>query len=224
MINKTKEQRISCKLRAQGQSINQIAKKLKVSKSSVSVWVKDVKLSHKHILKLKKNSQSKSSIKKRRESRLRNEQIKRDILINKARGEIGCITRRELWVIGTMLYWAEGGKTQRMVRFSNGDPEMIKVMMRYFMEVCGIPISKIHGYIHIHEHLDFVKAESYWQKISGIPDEQFYKTYRKSKTKSKRKTLPYGVMDIYIMDVKLFLKIKGWTAGVFSDLNLLRKL
>jgi len=126
------------------------------------------------------------------------------------------LSTRELWLIGTALYWAEGGKTKRMVRFSNGDPEMIQLMMRYFREVCEIPEEKFRGYIHIHDSLDHIAAEQYWSKISNIPITNFYKTYRKPNPSSKglRQTLPYGVFDIYVADVTLFLKIQGWTKGL----------
>lgn len=118
-----------------------------------------------------------------------------------------------------MLYWAEGGKTQRMVRFSNGDPEMIKIMMAYFRNICDVDESKFRGYIHIHPHLDFRNAEKYWSNVTDIPLGQFFKTYRKQNRSSlnKRNTLPNGVLDIYVLDTELFLKITGWARGIFMS-------
>lgn len=110
-----------------------------------------------------------------------------------------------------MLYWAEGGKTQRPVRFSNGDPEMIKIIMHFFRTACEVPESKFRGYIHIHPHLDHIKAETYWSEVSGIPFGQFFKTYRNKNKSSqnKRNSLPYGVLDVYVLDTQLFYKIQG---------------
>ena len=60
-----------------------------------------------------------------------------------------------------MLYWAEGGKTRKgMVRFSNSDPEMIKIMMAFFRKVCNAPKEKFRGYIHIHPHLNHKKQKN----------------------------------------------------------------
>lgn len=219
MNKKLNEQQKAVDLRIAGCSINQIADELKVSKGSVSSWVKNIKLSDELKNGLTQRAHTRQAVEKRRLTRLRTEKSKRDEIELKAQLEIKEVTKHELWLIGTMLYWAEGGKTQRMVRFSNGDPEMIRVMMRYFQEICNVPKSKIRGYIHIHEHLDVEEAEYYWQKISQLPSEHFYKTFRKAKTLSKRKTLPYGVMDIYIMDTKLFLKIRGWTNGIYKSIN-----
>ena len=50
-----------------------------------------------------------------------------------------------------MLYWAEGGKTRKgMVRFSNSDPEMIKIMMAFSEKFVMCQKKKFRGYIHIH--------------------------------------------------------------------------
>lgn len=205
-------------LRQEGYAINIIATKLNVAKSSVSLWVRDVILTETQLSELKKSPFSSAAIEKRRLARLTNEKEKRQLVINAARQSITSISNRELWLMGVMLYWAEGGKTQRMVRFSNGDPEMIIIMMKFFRQVCKVPESKFRGYIHIHPHLDFMEAERYWSEISNIPIEQFFKTYRKPNISSLgvKDSLPNGVMDIYVLDSNLFLKITGWSQGIFK--------
>lgn len=212
------ERQKAIKLRTEGFSIFEIAKKLGVAKSSVSIWVRDVHLNDYQLKTLRDNSHSLATIEKRRVSRLNNELTKRQIIVNLAENEIGSLTKRELWLIGVMLYWAEGGKTQRMVRFSNGDPRLIKIMMKFFREVCEVPEHKFRGYIHIHPHLNSIKAETYWSNVSLIPNDQFFKTYRKKNisSKGKRDSLPHGVMDVYVMDTELFLKILGWVNGIFK--------
>ena len=148
-----------------------------------------------------------------------NELLKREKIILDARKSITKISDKQLWLMGVMLYWAEGGKTQRMVRFSNGDPEMIKIMMAFFRRVCEVPESKFRGYIHIHPHLNHKEAEEYWSAISDIPLDQFFKTYRKpnKSSQNKKDSLPNGVLDVYVLDTQLFLKITGWAKGIFSS-------
>ena len=217
MLRPKKEKAI--KLRHKGLAINEIAKILKVAKSSVSMWVRDVKLKPGQIDILINNKYKKAVVEKRRMSRLFNEDAKRQIIINAAKKDIKKLSEKELWLIGVMLYWAEGGKTQRLVRFSNGDPEMIKIMMAFFRRICKVPEEKFRGYIHIHPHLDNIKAEKYWSSITRIKLKKFFKTYRKNNISSQNKkdTLPFGVMDIYICDTELFLKISGWAKGIFSS-------
>lgn len=206
------------KLREQGHSINEIARVLQAAKSSVSIWTQEVTVTSEQLSALRKRAHSPDAIEKRRQARLQSEASKRSVSIASAFDEVGAISARELWLIGTALYWAEGGKTKRMVRFSNGDPEMIKLMMRYFRESCKVSEDKFRGYIHIHESLDSIAAEQYWSNIADIPLANFYKTYRKPNPSSKglRQTLPYGVFDIYIADVSLFLKIQGWTQALYQ--------
>ncbi len=206
-------------MRNNGFSMNEIAKRLNVAKSSVSLWVRYIKLQPKQIENLSKKGFQIKVIEKRRKTRLKNEEAKRQVVIDKAQKQVTKLSEKELWLIGVMLYWAEGGKTQRgLVRFSNGDPEMIKIMMAFFRKVCQVPEEKFRGYIHIHPHLDHKKAEKYWASITGVSLNQFFKTYRKINISSKNKkdSLPFGVFDIYICDTELFLKISGWAKGIFK--------
>ena len=215
---KLDEKNSAIELRKKGYAINKIAKEVGVSKSSISIWVRNVELSKEHIENLKLSPFTSQAIESRRSTRLSNELKKRNNSIALAKNEIPTIDKASLWLIGVMLYWAEGGKTQRIVRFSNGDPEMIKIMIKFFKIICRVPNAKLRGYIHIHEGLDYKSAEKYWSDISEIPLNQFYKTYRKQNKSSKnmKNSLPFGVMDIYILDVALFNKISGWASGIFE--------
>ncbi len=217
------EKDASIDLRRKGYAINAIAKELGVAKSSVSLWVRNIQLTERQVNKLKLSPFTNIAIERRRESRLKNENRKRQESISSAQSEVPILDAKNLWLMGVMLYWAEGGKTQRMVRFSNGDPEMIKIMIKFFKIVCEVPNTKLRGYIHIHDSLDHKAAEEYWSNISGIPISQFFKTYRKPNKSSlnNKNTLPYGVLDIYVLDVKLFYKISGWAKGIFDNSKLI---
>lgn len=199
--------------------MGEISKKIGVAKSSVSLWVGDIQLTQGQRNQLSLNGRSRDSIEKRRTARLKNESAKRDVILGAAQKEVSRLTERELWLMGVMLYWAEGGKTQRTVRFSNSDPDMIKIMMAFFRRVCKVPESKFRGSLHIHPHLDYKKAERHWSSVAGIPLRQFYKTYRKMNiaSKHKRDNIPLGTFDIYICSVELFLKISGWARGIFRS-------
>ncbi len=222
---KLDEKNEAIKLRREGYAIKTIAKEIGVAKSSVSLWVRDIKLSIEQTNKLKLSPFTSVAIERRRTSRLENELKKRQSAVLHAQNEIPSINNTDLWLMGVMLYWAEGGKTQRMVRFSNGDPQMIKIMIKFFKDICKVHDGKIRGYIHIHESLDYKAAEIYWSNISGIPLHKFFKTYRKPNKSSlnKKNSLPNGVMDIYVLDTALFYKISGWAAGIFEKADLLNK-
>lgn len=204
-------------LRKRGQSIKEIARNLKVSKSSVSIWVRKIVLTKKQQEILVNRSHSAMVIEKRRATRLSNELVKRQFVISKAEKEIGIISNNELKIIGTMLYWAEGRKRgQRTVSFSNSDPSMARVIMRYFREICCVSEDKFRGHIHIHSHFNVSSAVKYWSNVIGIPQRQFYKTYcvPSISSKGKMNSLPNGTLDISVCDTKLFLVIMGWIKGI----------
>lgn len=200
-------------LRRQGKSIGQIAKEANLSKSSVSIWVRDIVLTKAQRNKLSAKGRSVESIEKRRRSRLINEAAKRKVIIDKAQNDIKNISLDNLKLIGAMLYWGEGSKTGNWsVRIANSDPAIIRVMMRFFREVCLVKENKFRAHIHTFQNADVKGAEKYWSEVSGIPREQFNKTYVKPSSASlqKRKTLPFGTLDVYVHDTKLFLTIIGW--------------
>ncbi|OHA00321.1 MAG: hypothetical protein A3C11_01215 [Candidatus Sungbacteria bacterium RIFCSPHIGHO2_02_FULL_49_12] len=224
-IMKPVEKQRARNLRSQGYSINDIFKKLGVAKSTASFWVRDIELTKQQKQKLSAKGVSKELIERRRITRLTNENCRRQKIINDAEIEIDSLNNRELWLIGSILYWAEGGKTQRsLVRFTNGDPKMLKFMMKYLRKICQVPESKFRGYVHIHPHLDYRKAEKHWSEVTEIPLKQFFKTYRKRSIagKHKRDSLPFGTLDIYVCNTELFLKITGWVQGIFRASGILK--
>lgn len=217
---KEKEKNLAIALRKEGLSMGEIAQKINVAKSSVSLWVGEIKLSSAQLRTLSLKGHTKEAIENRRAARLKNESAKRQIVIDAAQKEIKDLTSKELWLVGIMLYWAEGRKVGRgVIQFSNSDPEMIKIMMAFFRRICRVPEEKFRGSIHIHPHLDYKKAEKYWSGITRIPLKQFYKTYRKMNvaSKHKRDNIPLGTFDIYICSTELFLRIFGWVQGVFKS-------
>src|SRR3989344_1596899 len=200
-------------LRKQGKSMNQIVEETGFSKASVSFWTRDIVLTKAQRNKISKRGRSIESIEKRRLSRLFNINNKRRAIIETAKKDFSDLSARDLKLIGAMIYWGEGGKTGNWsVRLANSDPLIIKVMMRFFREICKVPENKFHAHIHTFENAAVEKTEKYWSEISRISRKQFYKTYIKPSIASlqKRKTLPNGTLDIYVHDTKLFLTIMGW--------------
>ena len=206
-------------LRRRGWSVRAIAQKIKCAKSSVSVWVRDIPLTPEQIERLKSNQDkgrakaanhpNSSKFKWARIRQCISDDAKREISSN--------CSLKELKLVGTALYWAEGYMASRnSFVFANSDAGMIKLMMRFLIKVCRIPLNKLRGRVNIHPHLDIKKAQQYWSQISGIPLRQFYKPLLavSRSSKQKRRTLPYGTFRIIVSDVVLCSRIKGWIEGV----------
>lgn len=212
------EKNKAIELRKKGWSLNSIKEKLGVSKSSVSLWVRDVQLDNIQKSRLKMNSYTTEAVENRRLSRLKNEEIKRKEIINRAYVEVKKIKRSELFFVGIALYWAEGSKSKhrRNVEFSNSDPKMIKLMMKFFCDFCDVPEKKFRGHVYLHPNLNKEIAEDYWSKVSGIPKNQFFKTTQSHNkaSKNKKNNLKYGTFSINIGSVELFLKLNGWISAL----------
>jgi len=175
--------------------------------------VRDIVLTEAQKKNISEHGRSVESIERRRIVRLFNEQAKRQVIFDKAKEDYNSISLEELKLIGIVLYLGEGGKTERgTARLSNADPAVIKIMMRFFREVCGVQEGKFRGNVHTFAHADVEKTEKYWSKVTGIPRNQFQKTYIKASSASlkKRYTLPYGTFSINVSDTQLFLIIMGW--------------
>ena len=137
-----KEKIQAIKLRKKGNSIGDIARKINVSKSVVSLWCRDITLNDQQIEKLHRKMMVGSYkgrmifLEKVRNNR-KEETLK---LNNEGIKEVGSINKRDLLVGGIGLYWAEGTKSlnAEQTSFSNSNPRMILWMIRWFEEVFGV--------------------------------------------------------------------------------------
>lgn len=199
-------------LRKKGKSYSEILKIVGVSKGTLSLWLRNVKLNraqHDRIYITLKQKNAYLQAKKR--------QIKKENetkQINKgAKKEIGEAFKNWLFLAGLMLYWAEGDKSEQveLVKFSNSDPHMIKLMMKWFRKICQVPEDKFRIGLHIHELHNQPLIEKYWSKMTGIKINQFNKTQIKESSLQYRRNMLYnGTCSIRISNCKLFRKIKAW--------------
>lgn len=209
-------------LRREGRSYSEILKKIKVSKSTLSLWLRHIELSkdQQHHLYVTLRQQNAYNLAKgKREEKIR--LTKR--IINVALEEFIELMNDTEFIAGLMLYWAEGDKaeTTEMVKFTNSDPAMIVFMMKWFRQICNVPENKFRIALHIHNLHCRKDIEKYWSKITKIPLLQFNKTQIKLTTLTQRRNALYdGTCSIRICNKNLFRKIKGWKLGFQKKFNL----
>lgn len=217
---KVLERNKAIELRKEGKTFNEILNEIPVSKGSLSFWLRDVILTKEQVARIKyKNDIIKKKFIEFNELRSKQSCEKKLAIIRSATDEIGGISRRELKLIGIALYWAEGYKRSvwAAVSFTNSDPEMIKLIMRWFKLICKVPDNKFRIRIQCHGIEKADESEKYWSRITAIPLAQFTKPYIRISPTSKKKMgnlSPYGVCNIRISDVSLLTKIKGWIKGL----------
>ncbi len=210
-------------LRKQGLSYREILTQINVSKDTISRWCRDIVLSDEQknrLLKNKSFGQRKGSIvaaDNKRQARI----LRTQNIFQEAKKEIGTLRKRDRFIAGIMLYAGEGEKTDGRGGFANSDPKLIEFMMKWFKEFCEIPLSRFRGAIWIHEGLDANQAKKYWSKLTGIPQNQFFKTYiaeNKTDSRKVRKNIhKYGVFAIKFSISDKQRKIIGWINALVDD-------
>ncbi len=207
-------------LRKSGKSYGEILKLINVSKSTISLWLRDIELSPEQKEKLlvgRKKSQYESAQAKIQKRIKLTEQI-----ISESKKEVNNLINDPLFLPGLMLYWAEGAKTNEHVKLSNSDSLMIKFMMKWFRKICKVPEKKFRIALHIHSLHCRKDTEKYWSEITGIPLSQFNKTFVKpTSLRHRTKILYNGTCNIVVFDKNLFRRINGWRLGFLEKYNII---
>lgn len=209
-------------LRRQGSTFSEILKQIPVSKGSLSYWLRNINLTDEQMVRIRyKNDRIKKQFIEFNELRRKQAEDNKRVVISNAIKEIDSFSEKELKLIGIALYWGEGYKSDRWksVSFTNTDPEMIRLMMRWFRVICKVPEQKFRIRIQCHGVKRVKNAEEFWSKIANVPSSQFTKPYIRISPTSKNKMgnlCPYGICDIRISDVLLLTKIKGWIQGLMA--------
>ncbi len=216
---KFKEKVKAIQMRKYGRSYREIIKETNVSKSTISLWLKDIELTPRQKEKLLQGREISRYAGAKAQQRRRIERTEE--IMNNAREELPNLSGNELFLPGLMLYWAEGAKSNETIKFSNPDPLMIKLMMRWFREICDVPEKKFRIALHIHEILSRKNAEKYWSKVTNIPLSQFQKTFVKPTSLGQRKNILYnGTCVICVYDKNLFRRMQGWKAGFLKRMSI----
>lgn len=218
------------KLRLQGKSYNEITGLLHVPKSTLSGWFTGLVLSTPAKERIRQRV-SKGSI----AGLLRRNKLQTHLAIQRARDiqalsskEVGKLSKRELFILGIGLYWAEGykraivkngkAKTYHPVSLSNSDPKLVNIFLKFLREICAVDESKIHAGLRIYQHQNAEHLLNFWSGLTKIPKERFEKFYygvsKSSLGKRPFNILPYGTIQIRINSTELYHKIMGWIEGL----------
>lgn len=220
VIAKIKEKEKAIKLRKKGLSYNEIRKKVAVSKSSLSLWLRSVNLTKRQMQRFteKKRRAQEKARKKVKELRIK----KTKKIINKARKEIGKIVTKDLKIIGTILYWAEGCKQKennisQSVQIGNSDPIMIILLIDWLIKCCNVKKNELQFRILIHETANIKKEENYWKSLIGCNYYFLKPLIKKHEVRTNRKINKnyHGLLEIRVRkSTDLNRKITGWVKGI----------
>ena len=176
-------------IRKTGESIKEIAKILGVSKSSVSLWCRDIILTEEQIRSLNKRVVE-NGVKGRLIGAEGNRNKKRKAIAMAkewALNELCRFDKRDLLIAGIALYWAEGGKTvyTGAFHFSNSDPRMITLMCEWLSVFFGVVKEDFQPRISINNiHVSRIeKVKKFWSDLLTLPVSSFPVTFIQTKQK-----------------------------------------
>jgi hypothetical protein len=221
---KIEEKNKAVELRKAGLTYNEILAKLPVSKSSLNYWLHDITLTDQQKSRIyAKDLEVRRKFVEHNELRHKKSVSNKAAISAVAQREIVNLSQRDLKLIGTALYWAEGYKTGRakQVDFANSDPAMIRLIMRWFREICRVSDDRFRARIQVHDARIVQEAIKFWSLTTGIPIKQFTKSYIRVSPTSRKKVknyLPHGICHIRISYTNLLAKIKGWISGLSEAL------
>ncbi|GHC78381.1 hypothetical protein RFN57_19515 [Streptomyces violaceochromogenes] len=208
-------------LRLRGWTYDQIQVELGCSKSSISLWVRDLPKPERR----DPSEQAKLASRKRWEHELAVRDKERQKTKVAAAAEIGQLSDRELFLAGVVLYWAEGAKDKAHSRqrrenlqFINSDPNVIGLYLRW-LDSQGVHRERLRFRVYIHESADVAEAESYWAKLVDVGASAFQRTaLKKHNPRTVRKNVGdsyRGCLAIYVTkSAELYRRMEGAWYGI----------
>jgi hypothetical protein len=211
-------------LRAQGFSYNEITARLGVSKSSVSLWVRDPPR-HPRLSYEENRRRSAEGARRYWADERQARAAQRADEVAAASSDVGNLTDREVIIAGAIAYWCEGAKrktrrgTERVV-FVNSDPALIRFFLR-FLATAGVDHGDLTFRVHIHESADVEASQQFWLDLTGAFPSQFRRpTIKRHNPKTLRTNVGEGYHGCLRIDVQrgrmLYRKIEGWASAAMS--------
>lgn len=223
-------------LRLNGRSYNEINLALKIPKSTLSNWFSILTLPEEAKQRitsrialgtlhgLVRRNKMQTVLARERAEKIKQESGK----------DIKELTKSDIRLIGAVLYWAEGYKrlkirdgrtiTNHTISLTNSDPAIIAVFITFLKKILRVPNEKIVIAMRLFKHLDEEKVMRYWMKITELPRSQFrepqYPISRSSHGKRPFNRLPYGTVQVIVMDTPMFYRVMGLIDGIKKHLHL----
>ena len=120
--------------------------------------------------------------------------------------------KAELLSLGIGLFLGEGNRRDHFhMRFTNSDPNIIKLFLQFIRKICCVKEEKINAFINIFDDRIYQVSLKHWIKVTGIPKTRFYKpTIRPGKIGTYKNKSKYGTITLVVGNTKFVNQIKLW--------------
>ncbi|MDO8513989.1 MAG: hypothetical protein Q7S50_00410 [bacterium] len=211
MLPKKPEKKKAIRLREQGRSLNEIARQLKVSKASVSIWVRDTVLSKRaqeriERKKLEARMKAAKTNRERTERLLQNAAANADAAVSSLKLDVELMQ-----VMCALIYWCEGekAKNDKTLTFANSDPRLVTTFLFLLRKSFELDEGKLRVCLHLHDyHKEKVQVQ-FWSRVTRIPPTQFLKTYHKQHTGKRTREGYAGCASIRYYDTRIARQLQA---------------
>lgn len=201
-------------LRMEGYSYKEIMSEVPVSKSTLSGWLRYIKLSVEQESRLFSKIATRSDMGRakgaitNRRKRVEREQVS----YKYAEEKFEVFKEDPFFWFGVALYWAEGAKKSSAFQFMNSDPKIIELMTIWIEKFLGLDRNtNIFYRLYIHHVYSHENCEDYWKKYLRIVQSQMKKTIFKPTNHLFKKNPEYkGCMRIEVSGIRYFQYIDSW--------------
>lgn len=206
------ERRKVIQLRRSGKTYSEIRKKLNISKSTLSDWLRSFSLTKVQLTLLEKSikKNKKLAIEKYRATMQAKREKRFSNLYEQERKRWISLGKREIELAGIFLYWGEGNKRLNgPIALNNTDPYVLKFMLYWLKNIFKIPQNKIRVHLHLYSDMDIQQEMVYWNKELKLPLSQFNKPYIKESTRTNidHKGIGHGTCGLAVNKIRLKEKI-----------------
>jgi hypothetical protein len=176
------------KMRENGISIREVEKRLKIPRSTLSGWFKNIKLTEDQKIKLDKNWRNALNQARGKAILWHNKQKEMRIIEaqNEALETLSKIDINDKYILElalAMLYLGEGAKTQT-TSMANSNPLIVKFFIKSLEKVFRVDKNSLKFELHLRSNQNEIEAIKYWSKELGVNKNaiSFIKDKRVAKT------------------------------------------
>lgn len=187
---KDRERAVS--MRQDGHTYSHIRQLLKVSKGSLSLWLRDVRLSKEQLEYISKDKRVRQVETYIRTVRVRQERIRQECYERK-KMELGKLSKRDLLMAGLFLYLGEGTKAgSSNVSISNSDPRVIRFSVYWLTHILHVKRSRLKVSLHLYKNMNIEQEINFWSIVTRLQRTQFAKPYIKESNSDRLTHFSFG--------------------------------
>jgi transcriptional regulator with XRE-family HTH domain len=205
---KTAERDMARRLRQEGVSMREIERRLGVSRSTVSAWVREIELTDHQREKLMARGVAARIRARRIYYRARRRRFHEEGRAAARRGE-------PLHAAGCMLFWAEGSRHRNRAQITNSDPALMAFFMSFLRRYFELPTDAFRIACNLfadHEERQR-EIEDFWLARLDLPRSCMTKTivnnYSRASKRTRKNRLPYGTCRLTVHRTQVVQHIYG---------------